>query len=490
MAPRIDGLSGRARSAYDEFLQTYGDVPLTSAYRDPAYNAKVGGAKGSAHVHGDAMDFSVRGLDEAQKAEVVNWWREKGARGLGYYPNSDSIHVDMREGPNRAWGPNYSHTSLDQTPGWFQAIASEHRGAPSDGVSYSRPLETGPAKMAGYPSNATGGLGGLGGYQEPRQEKPGFFQSDKFGNVLQAVGLSLMSAPSNAPLSRVGDFLPGIQQQTMKKNMLAQEQAKENRTLGYLRQNFPDIAAQVDAGLPVTEAFRMATSGGDLTASQKEFRMAQENPEYAEFLQRRGSNPGLQMKTLPDGTYGTFDPASGAFEPLGSAPKSSSGGVEIELPDGTRFSSGGTEGQRRNQQLYSVIQPELETVERTFDAMGEIGNQAAGAMGTPGNFIASPEYQMGRNALQTVISSYLYSVSGATANPGEVATQTDMLLPKPGDSPQTLEMKKQRVRTMVRAVGIAAGATGSGGDQPAVGAGGAGGGGANRTANGLSWSVN
>lgn len=70
--------------------------------------------------------------------------------------------------------------------------------------------------------------------------------------------------------------------------------------------------------------------------------------------------------------------------------------------NGGRVSSGGTEGQRRNQQLYSVIQPELQTVEQTFDALGQIGNQAAGAMGAPGNFVASPEYQMGRNSLQGV----------------------------------------------------------------------------------------
>ncbi|MEF2547984.1 hypothetical protein VQ045_12510 [Aurantimonas sp. E1-2-R+4] len=175
--------------------------------------------------------------------------------------------------------------------------------------------------------------------------------------------------------------------------------------------------------------------------------------------QKQGLGGDLQFKILPDGTYGPFNPADGKFEPLGSAPKPNSGGVEIELPDGTRFSSGGTEGQRRNQQLYSVIQPELQTVEQTFGAMTELGNQAAErTLGGAAPFVTSPEFQMGRNSLQTIISSYLYSVSGATANPGEVATQTDMLLPKPGEDPQSTARKLERIRTMVRAVGIAAGA--------------------------------
>lgn len=241
----------------------------------------------------------------------------------------------------------------------------------------------------------------------------------------------------------------------------AQEQQRLNQTLKWAESTGdPDVMGLAGAGM-FNEAFKV--------------------------YQSKQSGPELEFKTLPDGTYGTFNPSGGQFEPLGSAPKTSSGGVEIELPDGTRFSSGGTEGQRRNQQLYSVIQPELQTVEQTFDALGQLGNQAAGAMGTPGNFVASPEYQMGRNSLQTIISSYLYSVSGATANPGEVATQTDMLLPKPGDSAGTLDLKKKRIQTMVRAVGIAAGAAAPAGFDG--GAGGGGGGVSNRTSNGLSWSA-
>ena len=107
-----------------DFRSRYADVPMTSGFR--ARNRLTN----SQHAHGRAFDFSVRGLPEYKKREIVNWWRERGATGIGYYPHSDSIHVDFRpqEGGFQAWGPNYSRTSLGQTPVWFQQIAAEHRG--------------------------------------------------------------------------------------------------------------------------------------------------------------------------------------------------------------------------------------------------------------------------------------------------------------------------------------------------------------------------
>lgn len=218
MAPRLDKLSPRAGSAYQQFLQQYPQIPVTSAYRDPTYNAKVGGAKGSAHMHGDALDFSMRGLDEAQKAEVVDWWRGQGATGIGFYPNSDSIHVDMREGPNRAWGPNYSHTSLDQTPEWFRSIASEHRGAPApsgstfsgQGGSDMAYGSAGNDDLMGAPQQQ-GGLGGLGG----------FFNKPETRDLMQAIGLSMMSSPRNNWLQDTGRYLPGIQDRREKREETA-----------------------------------------------------------------------------------------------------------------------------------------------------------------------------------------------------------------------------------------------------------------------------
>lgn len=124
------GMNPQMLLLINDFQKAYPNVNLTSGYRDPARNAAVGGAKGSQHIHGNAMDMSLAGLPPAQQIDVLNWWKNQGASGFGYYPNSQSAHVDIRQGPTRYWGPDYTKGSLNQTPEWFQTFAG---GAPGGG---------------------------------------------------------------------------------------------------------------------------------------------------------------------------------------------------------------------------------------------------------------------------------------------------------------------------------------------------------------------
>lgn len=128
-------LDPRLRKIVEDFQQQYPDVRITSGFRDPSYNAKVGGARGSQHVHGNAFDFSVRGLDETKQQEIANWLKGQGLQGFGYYPNSQSMHADL--GGQRFWGPDYTKNSLGQTPEWFRQFAGYAGGtdapAPSQG---------------------------------------------------------------------------------------------------------------------------------------------------------------------------------------------------------------------------------------------------------------------------------------------------------------------------------------------------------------------
>jgi len=110
-----------------------------------------------------------------------------------------------------------------------------------------------------------------------------------------------------------------------------------------------------------------------------------------------------------------------------------------------------SEAERKNQSLFSVIKPELKTVEDNFDALSDPKNQAYSRLPFS-EFATTPEYQKAANSLQTIVSSYLYSVSGATATPEEVRKQTDILTPRPGESLESIAAKKRRVRTMVNAV--------------------------------------
>ncbi len=70
---------------------------LTSAYRSPLHNARVGGAPKSRHKEGDAFDISLHNLDREalrRAAEAV------GFTGFGHYRTF--LHVDC--GPERTWG--------------------------------------------------------------------------------------------------------------------------------------------------------------------------------------------------------------------------------------------------------------------------------------------------------------------------------------------------------------------------------------------------
>lgn len=79
-------------------------IPLliTSAYRSPEHNARVGGAKNSYHMKGVAFDVRM----ENQDPDVFEMAaREVGFRGFGYYPKQGFMHIDL--GPARTWGTRF-----------------------------------------------------------------------------------------------------------------------------------------------------------------------------------------------------------------------------------------------------------------------------------------------------------------------------------------------------------------------------------------------
>jgi hypothetical protein len=128
-----------------------------------------------------------------------------------------------------------------------------------------------------------------------------------------------------------------------------------------------------------------------------------------------------------------------------------------------------TEDQRKNAQLYSVAQPELGIVEKNFDELARVENSTgyniANKVGL-GNYASSEGYQQGRNSLKTIIASYLYSSSGAAASAGEIENQTDILMPKPGESAASLADKKARIKNMVESIKYRAGTTIGGSGAP------------------------
>jgi uncharacterized protein YcbK (DUF882 family) len=72
-------------------------ISITSGYRSPKYNTKIGGVKNSQHVKGTASDIQIKGMTPKEVALVIEGLIESGKMkqgGIGVYPNF--THYDIR----------------------------------------------------------------------------------------------------------------------------------------------------------------------------------------------------------------------------------------------------------------------------------------------------------------------------------------------------------------------------------------------------------
>lgn len=256
----------------------------------------------------------------------------------------------------------------------------------------------------------------------------------------------------------------------------ADAKAQQNATVAWIQKNAPKYYGAVQAGvISPADAYKAALSEqqpqGPIKASQGDV-----------FLDPKTMQP-LYSVPKDQGPY-TLGPNETRFgvdnKPIATGQPAAN---TMSAPTGYRFGQNGnlefipggpadpstagktTEATRRNQQLATVIVPELKSLvgdgqkPGTFDALANGWDQAKGMVPGVGNFMTSPEYQQAQNSMRTIVASYLYSVSGATANPGEVENQVSVLTPRPGDNPQTVAAKKARLIEMVKAVVAAASGT-------------------------------
>ena len=71
-------------------------IQITSGYRSPDHNKKIGGAKASKHVLGMACDFKVKGVTPAEiikDIEVLIMCDKMKQGGIGIYPSW--VHYDI-----------------------------------------------------------------------------------------------------------------------------------------------------------------------------------------------------------------------------------------------------------------------------------------------------------------------------------------------------------------------------------------------------------
>lgn len=96
-------------------------VKVNSGHRTEAENRKAGGAKGSQHLHGNALDIDVSGYTTAERVQIIEMLSSNGVTGLGI--GSNIIHADL--GGRRAWGYATS-AGGGEVPKWAKAAIDKH----------------------------------------------------------------------------------------------------------------------------------------------------------------------------------------------------------------------------------------------------------------------------------------------------------------------------------------------------------------------------
>ena len=126
---QLRGMDPRTAGFYKELDAKYpDDITLTSGYRSPEHNRRVGGAQGSQHLSGRAFDINVNPRFRTNElSQLTADARALAAkRGLpisgGYYGlntrNGHAMHFDTRPGGGAMWGADRSR---ETAPGWLQA---------------------------------------------------------------------------------------------------------------------------------------------------------------------------------------------------------------------------------------------------------------------------------------------------------------------------------------------------------------------------------
>jgi len=107
----------------DQIARRFGrPLTITSGYRSPSHNSKVGGAKGSQHMKGKAVDISGGGLSNQDRLDLIAIASSVGVKGIGVY-NGGSLHFDNRDGARAGWGSSYSYPSV---PSYAKATIDKH----------------------------------------------------------------------------------------------------------------------------------------------------------------------------------------------------------------------------------------------------------------------------------------------------------------------------------------------------------------------------
>jgi hypothetical protein len=317
----LANMSPQALSAWDRLKASWGGpLSLNSAYRYPQTNARVGGAKKSQHMHGNAFDVSTAGMTPEDRARLIQTAQASGFTGYGGYNNS--LHFDV--GPSRTWGPDYSSTS---TPEWLlaaldgsQAVADDTMtalGLKPQGIRTPKNTESKP--MIAEQPQARGLLDALGiqKMQEGAAGETGqrFYERDTFKDTAASLAQGFAAMGS----------MPALQKMTADISKQRTEQKARNKSLEMLSKlpNGDELVriAQVAGPKAAIDVYvAQQRLGGDPTATRALLRQAEEagltpgTPEYKSFMLNAGGDPATYRALVMQAIAAGFAPGTPDFE--------------------------------------------------------------------------------------------------------------------------------------------------------------------------------
>jgi hypothetical protein len=206
-----------------------------------------------------------------------------------------------------------------------------------------------------------------------------------------------------------------------------------------------DQAANYLGGKVITDPASGAMSfvPANALAGGQQPQAAQQQP-YVDLF---GENPAPQSSPMATPQPSSVPQANEA--PSGMAP----GSVALT---GSKPPAKLTESEQRNRSLFNNTKNDYPVVIQNFDALTNPTDQIIGKLPLS-DYVTTPQYQQAFNGLKNIIANSIYSTSGASAPIQEVEAQANLLMPKPGESKESLADKRRRIRDKVNSIGTAGG---------------------------------
>jgi hypothetical protein len=320
-----------------------------------------------------------------------------------------------------------------------------------------------------------------------------------FGNDRISPELLLLAGSSLAGGQTVGQQLGGIGTNVAPLLARQAEQRKQleqqNKTLQYLKQTNPQLAAQVEAGMPVSEAWQQVVQaqqpkkpnlmnvgdgmiynadsgqwitapGSDQpkpTADYQNYQLSQQNPGYAEWMQQQQmlkNQPAIAeeynwMKTQGfKGTAQEYQAWKASQSKTGLMVESDgNGGFRMVQGDVTNLPPKLTESQSKDINFLTrakKAEDDLAPVESELTSFAQ--KRMTGLPFDMGNYMQSPGYQKAQQAGREILAIILRKDSGAAITDQEMDNYGKIYLPQPGDDAATIAAKRQSRATAINAL--------------------------------------